>query len=781
MRRIFHHLYTLLFLVAIVCGVVAPQAVYAQHQSDEHAAPQVTCAVRNYCQVRLIADRPLSLQEERWVIRLDDTTTLQPATIEEDEPQWGNFMFVADASNEMRLATANAPAPLAIFSTSLFSISTKLIEANPQVNEADLPKLSWSVFFIGADREDEFYSWCQLDEIASHCVGADGPWISGDSNLPANAAYLFAENYLSAEKAALPLGTPFAGPLTEAMGYFEGRSGPKAIICFCEGLNAGQSVDVGPLIEAANRQGIVIHVKQMWSGTGLNNSTLDASAELSRLAAETDGAFVPVSEENLSPIWQALTRQLRQHRYTVTFTLPVAAAQIQIEYQDEEGNREILVDTALPPVFTVPAPWRLQVNGTAVTAPAEGEPLPLVIAAGATSIDIQLESADKNLAVTSLQIGDKMWTLEELRQLLPSALASAMASAAETDGALLGYLTLVDSFSSDAIQVPVALTIGHPASSELELQTDGNGTIVVPKSNQGGIVAIPFRVPSDNGYEIVPQIVECSIGDKLFTSSDAAKLQCEIPYQVVTDGSELHVRLIDQAGWTYESQAPLALSGFLISGELMAIGGVMLLGILLFVVFLRLSARKKTGEETNQVITSIDAPTKPVRSDPSPSEGPTEKLDNVLPVAELKRVYCPPEIMSSVPESITICPNSLTWGIGRNKSHLQAEYKGATPHIIDTPSVSRVHALLKFETSLHLFILQDNKTPNGTYVNRTKLEPMALHPLRHGDQVQFGKIAYEFKVLEPDLEDAFGMFFPSMESVRQNPDDTVVVNACLDR
>ena len=63
-----------------------------------------------------------------------------------------------------------------------------------------------------------------------------------------------------------------------------------------------------------------------------------------------------------------------------------------------------------------------------------------------------------------------------------------------------------------------------------------------------------------------------------------------------------------------------------------------------------------------------------------------------------------------------------------------------------------------------LFFLKSDMAPNGTFVNREQLEPLEPYPIHAGDEIQFGKIAYEFEILEMDLQQAFIEFISPGEN-----------------
>lgn len=67
---------------------------------------------------------------------------------------------------------------------------------------------------------------------------------------------------------------------------------------------------------------------------------------------------------------------------------------------------------------------------------------------------------------------------------------------------------------------------------------------------------------------------------------------------------------------------------------------------------------------------------------------------------------------------------------------------GRQPDVVDIPmehgSISRLHAILNFheDGSLHIF---DNRSANGTFVNKQRLRPQSYHKLNVGDIIKFGE------------------------------------------
>jgi hypothetical protein len=67
-----------------------------------------------------------------------------------------------------------------------------------------------------------------------------------------------------------------------------------------------------------------------------------------------------------------------------------------------------------------------------------------------------------------------------------------------------------------------------------------------------------------------------------------------------------------------------------------------------------------------------------------------------------------------------------------------------TPHGGEQGGVSRRHARILVRDVQ--FFIEDLKSTNGTYVNRSKLTPGRPHPLREGDEVWLGQVRLQFHI-----------------------------------
>lgn len=58
--------------------------------------------------------------------------------------------------------------------------------------------------------------------------------------------------------------------------------------------------------------------------------------------------------------------------------------------------------------------------------------------------------------------------------------------------------------------------------------------------------------------------------------------------------------------------------------------------------------------------------------------------------------------------------------------------------------VSRIHA--RFERSGSRIFVRDLNSTNGTWINGSRLTPMNVHEIHHGDKVEFGRLPAQFFV-----------------------------------
>lgn len=566
----------LLKVMILLCTIqllfVETQSAYAQGAEGQSDAPQFSncdSIPAADCQIKITVDQFLEQASERWGIQLDEDELFSPASVQRDELPT-SIAIVVDGSDVMRRGLLKE-----VFN-SLSNLKEKLLEANPQITDSDIDNLSWSIFFIGAENKDSLYTWCgdiEADDFDEKC----DIWRK-DSNLPGNTVDKFIRDY-----AAKPIdATPFVDPLEKVIGYFENRTGPKYIVCFCEGLDGGAQPNVEGTISQAQDNNINIHVIHMWKKV----PDKDATEPLKRLAEETGGEFVAIGGD-VTPIWQAITRERIDYQYTLTTPLSKQPENVLINYKSDE---------------------------------------------------------------------DKWISLEN----------------------------------------------------------------------------IPF--PAE-GLEIIP--------------TDEPQSSATLPPE---EG---------EGGGSVPSSSPLWLWG--------AIG----LGIILFVAAMavvasRLRNRQKEpdfepdDDATGRIGTGDFFPPTP----PSDRTDSTQRASYVLPVAKLTLKHAPAESRSTLASDITIYSNTLKWGIGRKKANLlkEPEYTDAEPIEIEENTVSRVHALLEFNVEIEGFFLRGDMTPNGTFVNREQLEPLEPYPLQAGDEVQFGKVAYKFEILEMDLRKAFIEFIPPGEN-----------------
>jgi pSer/pThr/pTyr-binding forkhead associated (FHA) protein len=63
-------------------------------------------------------------------------------------------------------------------------------------------------------------------------------------------------------------------------------------------------------------------------------------------------------------------------------------------------------------------------------------------------------------------------------------------------------------------------------------------------------------------------------------------------------------------------------------------------------------------------------------------------------------------------------------------------------------SVSKTHAVFERDDQQPLWKLRDNRSHNGTWLNRSRLPPEARLPVASGDSIVFG--AYPAYLISPD-------------------------------
>lgn len=76
---------------------------------------------------------------------------------------------------------------------------------------------------------------------------------------------------------------------------------------------------------------------------------------------------------------------------------------------------------------------------------------------------------------------------------------------------------------------------------------------------------------------------------------------------------------------------------------------------------------------------------------------------------------------------------------------------GRTPSCdvqLDSPAVSKLHAFVQMSAGKAGYIITDNDSSNGTWVNDTKLSANNPQPLKSGDAIDFGH-AFRGKFYEP--------------------------------
>jgi len=67
---------------------------------------------------------------------------------------------------------------------------------------------------------------------------------------------------------------------------------------------------------------------------------------------------------------------------------------------------------------------------------------------------------------------------------------------------------------------------------------------------------------------------------------------------------------------------------------------------------------------------------------------------------------------------------------------------------LDSPAVSKLHAMVQLSATKTGYIITDNDSSNGTWVNDSKLAPNQPQTLKSGDSIDFGH-AFKGKFYEP--------------------------------
>lgn len=69
---------------------------------------------------------------------------------------------------------------------------------------------------------------------------------------------------------------------------------------------------------------------------------------------------------------------------------------------------------------------------------------------------------------------------------------------------------------------------------------------------------------------------------------------------------------------------------------------------------------------------------------------------------------------------------------------------------VDNPGVSRIHCQIQYQKNTRTYILHDNGSSNGTFINGLKIPGQQL--LKHGDSINLGKFTVIFETEAHDEE-----------------------------
>ena len=337
------------FLFLFGIGFWLLNFAFAGHVQAQNASPAadpvaVNCTDPAHCEIWFAAPQPIDPGTGEWIVTVDGQSVQPDGAIAQDVHP-GSVMFVLDTSDVMRVDGGG----LTQARDWIFTLDQTLLAANTRLSPDALSKVAWSMLFIGANDKGTLFSWCELDEINPYCPPQSSPWEKGDLTLLGNAPLHFLNRFPNGDLPA----TDFVAPLQKALGYFDGQSTPRAIICICEGLEAGQPGKMDGLIKLANAKSVHIYVKHVWKA-----AKMDATDALTQLANATGGIFVP-TDGDFTAILNQVAQELSPYR--ASFALSSAPNHIKIDYRDPQGVLLTLVDTKLAPA---PAPSATPVPNT---------------------------------------------------------------------------------------------------------------------------------------------------------------------------------------------------------------------------------------------------------------------------------------------------------------------------------------------------------------------------------------------------------------------------------
>ena len=224
----------------------------------------------------------------------------------------------------------------------------------------------------------------------------------------------------------------------------------------------------------------------------------------------------------------------------------------------------------------------------------------------------------------------------------------------------------------------------------------------------------------------------------------------------ITGKHQIKIQVEDQLGLKQETivvpvevtvePASQGLFGGLVSPERLAIAAAVLVaGVILAVVLLNASRRRRSLPTVKSRRAAKDPVTQPVQIQQAPplqrSAASAEvktwrRAETSLPApARLTRVI---EDSLAVAENITpLSHNQVTFGRDSSQAII----------VLNDPSVSKLHARLH-HTPDGRYLLNDAGSISGTWVNYTPVSPQGVQ-LKHGDLIHIGRTVFRFELSDP--------------------------------
>jgi hypothetical protein len=114
----------------------------------------------------------------------------------------------------------------------------------------------------------------------------------------------------------------------------------------------------------------------------------------------------------------------------------------------------------------------------------------------------------------------------------------------------------------------------------------------------------------------------------------------------------------------------------------------------------------------------------------------------------------PPDVVQGQPRLIvaqsqvhlSLVPGKAEWLVGR-EDPVSGVFPDVdlTPHGADSAGVSRRHCVIRQQGGQ--YTIEDLRSTNGTFVNKSKLVPESPQILNNGDEVRLGRVVLNFHVM----------------------------------